>query len=80
MALERVTSHIKKPSLFILVAGIGKCKQINNSNLGHVSDIISLSIYERNYAISLMPCTITEYWVDEVNAEVRGGSRSSTAG
>jgi len=40
-ALERVASHIKA-SLFILVAAMGKCKQINNSNLRYVSDVISL--------------------------------------
>jgi len=41
--------------LFILVATMGKWKQINNSNLLYVSDVISLIINERIYAISLMP-------------------------
>jgi len=44
------------PSLFIPVAAMGKCKQINNSNLLYVSDVISLTIHERNYTILLMPC------------------------
>ena len=42
MVLVRVTSHIKvtHPPCFILVAIMGKCKQINNSNLQYMSDII----------------------------------------
>jgi len=52
MALERATSHIK---VTLLVAAMGKCKQINNSNLLYMSDITSLIIHERNYVISLMP-------------------------
>ena len=42
------------PSLFIPVAAMGKCKQINNSNIPYVSNVISLIIHERNYAISSM--------------------------
>jgi len=42
--------------LFIPVAAMGKCKQINNSNSPYVSDVISLIIHEKNYAISLMLC------------------------
>jgi len=35
--LERAGSHIKvTPSLFIPVAAMGKCKQINNSNLPYM--------------------------------------------
>ena len=37
--------------MFILVATMEKCKQINNSNSPYVSEIISLIIHERNYAI-----------------------------
>jgi len=37
------------PSLFIPVAGMRKGKQINNSNLQYVNDVISLIIDERNY-------------------------------
>jgi len=37
------------PSLFIPFAAMGKCKQINNSKLSYVSDVISLIIHERNY-------------------------------
>jgi len=37
------------PSLFIPVAAIGKCKQINNSNLLYVSDVISLIIHEKSH-------------------------------
>jgi len=39
------------PSLFILVAAMGKYEQINNSNLLYVSDTTLLIIHERNYAI-----------------------------
>jgi len=35
---------------------MGKCKQINNSNLPYVSDIISLIIHKRNCTISSMLC------------------------
>ena len=56
--LERAASHIKgtRPPCFILVAAMGKRKQINNSNSPYVSDVISLYIHERNHEISLMPC------------------------
>ena len=40
----------------ILIAAMGKCKQINNSNLQYVSDVISLIIPERNYMILSLPC------------------------
>ena len=45
--LERVPNHIKvtRPSsLFIPVAAMGECKQIDNSNLLYVRDVISLII------------------------------------
>ena len=48
--LERAPNHIKvtRPSSsFIPVAAMGECKQINNSNLLYVSDVISLIIHER---------------------------------
>ena len=56
--------HLKGPQatskwyalLVYPVAAMGKCKQINNSNLQYVSDVISLIIHEKNYTISLMPC------------------------
>jgi len=35
---------------------MGKCKQISNSNLWYVSDVISLLIHKRNYTILPMPC------------------------
>jgi len=46
--LERAANHIKVicPSLFIVVATMGKCKEVNNSNLLYVSDVISLIIHE----------------------------------
>jgi len=47
--------HLKGP-LATLVAAMGKCKQINNSNLPYMSDVISLIIDERIYVILLMPC------------------------
>ena len=47
MALERAASHIKA-SLFIPVAAMGKCKQINNSNIRYVGEVISLIIHEKN--------------------------------
>ena len=34
----------------------GKCKQINYSNLPYLSDVMSLIVLERNYAIFSMPC------------------------
>jgi len=43
--LSRVAWPSDKPSLFIPVAAMGKCKQINN--LQYVSDIISIIIHER---------------------------------
>ena len=52
--LERAPNHIqvtRPSSLFIPVAVIGKCKQINNSNLLYVSDVWE------NCAISLMLCS-----------------------
>jgi len=57
--LQSVASHTSQsdtPSLFILVATMGYYKQINNSNLLYVSDVVSLIIHERNYAISSMTC------------------------
>jgi len=45
--LERAASTSKWYAL--LVYSMGKCKQINNSNLPYVSDVISLMICERNY-------------------------------
>jgi len=36
-------------SLFISVAAMGKCKQINNSILPYVTNIISLTIHEYYY-------------------------------
>ena len=48
--LERAPNPIKvtRPSsLFIPVAAMGECKQINKSNLLYVSDVISLIIHER---------------------------------
>ena len=43
MALERAAGHIKltcPPCLFHAVAAMGKCRQINNSNLRYLSDVI----------------------------------------
>ena len=47
MALEMAASYIKV-ACPIPVAAMGKCKQINNSNLQYGSDIILLIIHERN--------------------------------
>jgi len=38
---------------------MGKCKQINNSNLEYVSDVISLNIHAKDYAILPMPCFLS---------------------
>jgi len=55
MALERASSHIKvTPSLLIPVAAMGKCKQINNTTLFTVRDVILLIIDEINYARDAM--------------------------
>jgi len=48
------------PSLFIPVAAMGKCKQINNSNSPYVSDVILLIIHEklRNFVDAVFPILI----------------------
>ena len=45
------------PSLFIPVAAMGKCKQINNSNSLCVSDVISLIIHKklRDFVDAMFP-------------------------
>jgi len=53
--IEHYIKVTRPPCLFQLPPW-GKCKQLNNSNLPYVSDIILLNIHERNYAISSMLC------------------------
>ena len=52
---SKTTHQSDTPSLLIQVAAMGKYKQINNSDLRYVNDVISLIIHERNYAILLLP-------------------------
>ena len=62
--IERAATHQSDtPSLFIPVATMRKCTQINNSNSPYVSDVISLITHERNDVISyaVSPTLINDY-------------------
>jgi len=54
---SKTTHQSDTPSLLILVTAMGKYKQINNSDLRYVNDVISLIIHEKlcNFVAAMLP-------------------------